>query len=217
MLDYRVLRARASRSYLARPAQLAIRLFDCEVVDARVAALHQTAVSKLPHLVAVRAEPVARIVVPFVFEAHTDAIVHEAPQLLLEPVLELLRPLALQECLDRVTAGEELCAVAPLGVGCVRKRNALRVARIPRVLGGLDFLTCGVQREGRQRRFRFHIDAPHRRLDRALSYPAGERFSHRAWTITVRPSRRLATLLIDLFRAFSPINRCKPSGERDAC
>ena len=61
-------------------------------------------VVELPVLVAVGAEPVAAVVVPLVGEAHRDAVVGEGPELLDQPVVELARPLALQERDDRVAA-----------------------------------------------------------------------------------------------------------------
>lgn len=90
-----VLRPRA-----VRPAEQAIRLGDRHVVDAGVADRHVALGVELPVLVAVRAPPLPGGVVPFVGEAHRDAVVAERPQLLDEPVLELLGPLALDNDTD---------------------------------------------------------------------------------------------------------------------
>ena len=83
-----------------RPAVLSVALGDRQVVDARDAPAHVALRIELPVLVAVRAEPVSRIVMPFVRKAHGDAVVVKRPQLLDEPVVELLAPLADQELLD---------------------------------------------------------------------------------------------------------------------
>jgi len=62
-----------------RPVVQALRLADGQIIYAGDAQVHQAAVIELPVLVPVRAEPVARIVVPFVGEADRDAVVGECP------------------------------------------------------------------------------------------------------------------------------------------
>src|SRR5688572_3428891 len=79
---------------LSLPAELAICFLDRQVVDAGEAPAHQAVLGELPVLVAVGAEPVPRVVVPLVLEAHGDEVAHEAPELLLQPVVELAVPLA---------------------------------------------------------------------------------------------------------------------------
>src|SRR5262245_16445375 len=120
-----------------RPKVLALARGDRQVVDARDAPLHESRLIELPVLVAVGPEPVARVVVPFIRKAHGDAIPVAGPELLDEPVVELPGPLAHEELPDGLAAGEELGAVAPHAVGRVRERYALRVARVPGVLGHL--------------------------------------------------------------------------------
>src|SRR6185295_20186296 len=93
-----------------RPAELALGLGDDDVVDAGVTPAHQSELIELPVLVAVGTEPVTRVVVPLVREAHRDAIALAGPHFLDEPVVELLRPLALQEFDDGRAPGEELGA-----------------------------------------------------------------------------------------------------------
>ena len=57
-----------------RPMIFAIRFLDWKIIDARESQPHQAIVVKLPILVAVGAIPVSGVVVPFVGEAHCDAI-----------------------------------------------------------------------------------------------------------------------------------------------
>src|SRR5690242_16955961 len=83
------------------------------VVDAGVAATHKAIGRELPMLVAVAAVPLAAGVVPLALEPHRDAVARVAPQLLLQPVVELDRPLALQKVDDRCSTGKELGTVAP--------------------------------------------------------------------------------------------------------
>src|SRR5690349_7640236 len=75
-----------------RPVVLPLALLDREVVDAGDAQPHQAVFVELPVLVAVAAKPRAAIVVPFVGEAHRDAVLAERPHLLDQPVVELARP-----------------------------------------------------------------------------------------------------------------------------
>ena len=56
--------------------------------------------------------PVAAVVMPFVGEAHGDAVVGECPDFLDQPVVELARPFAAQKRLDRLAAGKKFGAVA---------------------------------------------------------------------------------------------------------
>ena len=74
-----------------RPMIFSFRLLDWEIVDASVAKSHQTIVAKLPILIAIRAEPIPRVVVPFVSEAHGNTISAVCPELFDEPVVQLFR------------------------------------------------------------------------------------------------------------------------------
>jgi len=89
------------------------------IVYAGVAALHQAVGRELPVFVAVTAEPLASGVVPLVFEAHSDAIASEGPELLPEPVVEIALPFAGENLDDLAAAAREFGAVAPLGVRSV--------------------------------------------------------------------------------------------------
>src|SRR5215218_11034171 len=86
------------------------------VVDRGITAPHQAALVELPQFIPMRSPPLSLCVVALVLEPDRDAVAREAPQVLLEPVVELPRPLAPQEVFDRVAPLEELVAVAPLGV-----------------------------------------------------------------------------------------------------
>ena len=113
---------------------------------------HQAVLVELPVLVAVAAEPVAAVVVPFVGEAHRDAVVAKRPDLLDQPVVELALPLARQEGDDGVAALEEFRAVAPAAVERVGERDALGIARVPGVFGHACLLGGGLGVERRKRR-----------------------------------------------------------------
>jgi ABC-type transporter Mla MlaB component len=77
-----------------RPMIFAIRFLDWKIIDARESQPHQAILVELPILVAIRAIPVSRIVVPFVGEAHCDPVIGEGPKLLGQAVVELFDPLA---------------------------------------------------------------------------------------------------------------------------
>ncbi|CAG7645456.1 hypothetical protein SBRY_40161 [Actinacidiphila bryophytorum] len=133
------------------PVELALRLLDGEFVDGGVAVVHQAVGVELPVLVAVSTEPVARIVAVFVGEAHRDAVAVEGPQLLDEPVLQLLVPLAGEEGDDLVTAGGELRAVPPARVHGVGQGDLLRVAGVPAVFRQAGLLYGALPGERRER------------------------------------------------------------------
>jgi hypothetical protein len=54
---------------------------DWQVIDAGDAQMHQPVLIELPVLVAIAAEPIAAIVVPFVGEANRDSVLVERPNL----------------------------------------------------------------------------------------------------------------------------------------
>src|SRR3569833_1047358 len=117
-----------------------VGLGDGDVVDARFAPAHQPLLVELPLLVAVGAEPAAAGVVPFVLEAHGDAVAVERPQILDQPVVELLLPLAREEADDRRAALDEFRTVSPATVLGIGERHPRRIAAIPGVFGISDYL-----------------------------------------------------------------------------
>src|SRR5215813_9576657 len=94
-----------------RPMILALRFLDRKVVDGGKPCGHEPVVIKLPVLIAIGAIPVTRVVVPLVSKAYCDAVPSERPQLLDEPVVQFLGPLARQESNDFVSSVDELRAV----------------------------------------------------------------------------------------------------------
>src|SRR5215813_8865077 len=92
---------------------------------------------ELPQLVAVAAPPLALDIVGLVLEPDRDPVVPEGPQVLAQGIVEFTVPLGGEELDDRGPPGEEAIAVAPGRVDGVRARDALRVADVPGVLGGL--------------------------------------------------------------------------------
>src|ERR1700720_860584 len=82
------------------PEELTITFGDGDVVDAGFPPTHQALVVKFPELVAVAAEPLTRVVVPFILEAHRDAALVVRPQCLHQPIVSLPLPFPGQELLD---------------------------------------------------------------------------------------------------------------------
>jgi hypothetical protein len=62
--------------------ELSVFLADWQVIDGRMTHRHQAMFIKLPVLIAERAIPVSRIVMPFIREANGDPIVPKRPQFL---------------------------------------------------------------------------------------------------------------------------------------
>src|SRR6266702_3415981 len=137
-----------------RPVKPAIFLRDRDVVDRRFSALHQPVLVELPLLVAVGAIPLAAGVVPFVLEAHRDAVAVEAPEILDQAILLLLLPFAGEERDDGLAALKDFRAIAPAAVLGIGERDARGVARIPGVLGHTGFLRGGLPGDRRKRRAR---------------------------------------------------------------
>src|SRR6266480_228759 len=90
------------------PMILALRLFNRQVINGCKPKLHQAIAIKLPVLVAIRAEPVSGVIVPFVSEPHGDAVFVVSPELFDQPVVEFFGPLAFQELHDLGPSSREL-------------------------------------------------------------------------------------------------------------
>src|SRR5436189_1349094 len=103
---------------------------DLVVVDAGVAAAHESVVVELPVLVAVASPPLSFAVAGLVLEADRDATPREAPEFLLQLVVQLTVPLAAEEVDDGVPTFEELVAVSPLRVDGVGERDPFGVAGV---------------------------------------------------------------------------------------
>src|SRR6266545_1041109 len=150
----------AVRATPQRPVIVALGFRDGKVVDARVPHAHQPLLVEFPVLVAVGPEPVARVIVMLVSEADGDPVALECPELLDEPVVELLRPFAREKRHDLVTPVDELRPVPPVAVRCVGQSHLLGVTGVPGVFRQPHLLDGGVARERRERRTRGHTFPP---------------------------------------------------------
>src|SRR5260370_22174528 len=133
-----------------RPVEFALALPDRQIVDAGDAQAHQTVLVEFPVLVAMAAKPVAAVVVPLIGETHGNAVVAEGPDFLDQAVVKFALPLASQKLLDRLAALQEFHTVPPPAVARIGERDALRIARVPGILGQADFLDRGFTGEGRK-------------------------------------------------------------------
>ena len=89
------------------PQELSLFDADRDIVDAGFAAAHEPILVEFPLFIAMRAEPVARVVVPLILKAHRDVIVVEGPQFFDEPVFVLAFPFDGEERDDLLAALEE--------------------------------------------------------------------------------------------------------------
>src|SRR5215472_6180442 len=129
-----------------------LALLDREVIYAGNAPAHKALLIEFPVLVAVAAKPAAAVIMPFVGEAHRDAVLAEGPDFLDQAVVKLSAPLARQERFDGGATFKEFGAITPATIGCIGKRDAGGLARIPSVFGHSHLLCGGLGCEGRERR-----------------------------------------------------------------
>jgi hypothetical protein len=125
-----------------RPVVFSICSSNWEIVDARDTPSHEPLIIELPVLIAVRPEPVTRVVVPLVGKANRYAVALTGPELLDQPIVEFLGPLASQKLLDGLAPDEEFRAIAPDAVGRVGHGHSLWVPRVPGIFGQANFLRC---------------------------------------------------------------------------
>ena len=73
---------------------LALRVLNRQIINGCKSKSHQAVVIKLPILIAVRAKPVSRVVMPFIGKAHGDTIFVVSPKLFDQAVFEFFGPFA---------------------------------------------------------------------------------------------------------------------------
>src|SRR6202140_3913353 len=76
------------------PVILALRLLDWQIVDGSKPQAHQPILIELPILIAIRAEPIPGVIVPFIGKTHGDMVSLERPKLFDQPIVQLFRPFA---------------------------------------------------------------------------------------------------------------------------
>ncbi|MNC60807.1 hypothetical protein D3C75_1107100 [compost metagenome] len=76
---------------------------------------------------------------PFIGITHGNSVVGERPQLLDQPIIKLLGPLAGQEAFGFFAVIGELGAIAPLSVQGIGQGHTLRVPGVPAVFGQANF------------------------------------------------------------------------------
>jgi len=76
------------------PEKLPLFSPNWDIIYAGLAAAHQSILIEFPLLIAVRSEPIAGVVVPFILKANGDAIVVECPKLFDQAIVQFLGPLA---------------------------------------------------------------------------------------------------------------------------
>lgn len=121
------------------PQEFAVFGGDRHIVDAGFPAAHQPIVIEFPLLVAVRAKPMAGIIVALILEANTDVVFMECPKLLDEPIIKFACPFAGKKFYDGRAPPKEFGTVSPAAVFGIGKRDAGRVAAVPDILGKTNF------------------------------------------------------------------------------
>src|ERR1700730_17081176 len=114
------------RTAAKRPMIFSFRLFDRQIVDRCISKSHQTVVIKFPILIAIGAEPISGIIVPFVGEAHGDAIAGKGPKLFDQPIVQLFRPFTFQKLNDLLSSTWKLRAISPTRIDGVRECDPFR-------------------------------------------------------------------------------------------
>src|SRR5215813_3693662 len=93
------------------PAVLALGFLDWEIIDAGQTTAHQPVLGALPVFIAIRPEPVARVIMPLIREAHRDAGIMKGPELFDKAVVQFMSPCALEELHNGLAPHQELAAV----------------------------------------------------------------------------------------------------------
>ena len=70
---------------------------NCENLACNKRAVH---LCKLPIFIIIRTKPLRRFVMPLIFKAYSDSVVHKAPQFFLKSIFKLFRPLTYKKSLN---------------------------------------------------------------------------------------------------------------------
>src|SRR5229473_353912 len=101
---------------------------------------HQPIRGELPVFIAIGPEPVARVIMPLIREAHRDTSVMKGPELFDEAVVQFFGPFALEELHNGLAPYQELAAVPPRAVQGIGQRDPCGVAGVPGVSGQTPLL-----------------------------------------------------------------------------
>src|ERR1700722_487110 len=154
-----------------------LRLFDRRIINTRDSPPHESFRIKVPQLNTIRPKPLARIFVPFVFEADRNPIIVKRPQCLLQPVVQLSSPFAMEKRLGLLAPRQKFRAVAPFRIHGICQHDPLRIAHIPQIFCDLNLLGRRFRRKWRNDRRWHQADSsrnPHRRgstCTQPLGYP----------------------------------------------
>src|SRR5580698_4076005 len=105
-----------------------VALFYRRIINARDSSSHQPVRIEVPQLNTVRPKPLARIVMPLVFETHRDPVLIKCPKRLLQSVIQFPSPLAIEKRLDLLTPRKKLRSIPPFRINGVRQYNPFRIA-----------------------------------------------------------------------------------------
>ena len=109
------------------------------------------------HIVdAVGAKEMTGVIVPFILETHSNAVVGVRPHFFDQPIIEFLGPFTLQKLENLVAALDEFAAVSPAAVFCIGHGNGLWITAIPGIFSHPSFLDRGFKSEWRKRRLAGH-------------------------------------------------------------
>src|SRR6202022_1621160 len=115
------------------PVILPLRLSDWQIVDGSKPHAHQPVLIELPILIAIRAEPIPGVIVPFIGKPHGDTVPLERPKLFDQPIVQLFRPFASEKRDDFLPSVYEFRAVSPARVNGVSQRYLFRITRVPAI------------------------------------------------------------------------------------
>src|SRR4029453_19560999 len=92
------------------PTVLAIGFLDRQVIDAGQTTEQETVLGELPVFIAIGPEPMPRVIMPLIREAHRNAGVMKGPELFDEAVVQFFSPFALEELHNGLAPHQELAA-----------------------------------------------------------------------------------------------------------
>src|ERR1700727_477512 len=130
------------------PVIFTFRLLDREIIDARVAVMHDATFVELPVLVSVRPKPIAGIIMPFIGKTNSDARSVKRPQLLDESVVQFTPPFACKKLLDFLSADHTLRPITPVTIDGISQTNFFWISGVPSIFASAYFHNCRLVCEG---------------------------------------------------------------------
>jgi len=140
-----------SQNNLNESFQSPLIFLNPNIINTRIALLHQTILIKLPILITISSIPLIIIIKIFVLKTYSYPIIIKTPQLFLQFVSILFSPFLLQKIYDLGSTMQKYISITPFTICCISQSHLLWILSVPSILSSLHLLPSCLSIKGRNR------------------------------------------------------------------